>query len=135
MNTKQKTSPRLIKLSVLIAICCVLAIAVLLLPKGFKADLSLIGKGNTSAVLLHDKNLVGSTKMMELLNRVRSDYEPDVVFLVADIATPAGSNFSRAQSIGAVSLLLFDTQGQRLAALNGGITEQQLRDALDKSTQ
>ena len=131
MINQQRGSAGLIKLAVIFAVCGILAIAGLLLPKGFKDDLSLIGQGNVSAVLLHDKNLVSTTKMMELMNKVRSDYEPGIVFLAADIVTPAGRNFSQTQGIGVVNLLIFDPDGKRLTALNGGANEQQLREVLD----
>jgi len=123
----------LIKLAVILAICGILVIAVTLLPKGFKDDLSLIGQGTVSVVLVHDKNLVPSTTMMELLNKVRADYEEKVLFLAVDLATATGQRFSQSQRAGAVDLVIFGPNGQRQRLLDGKTGEQQLRAALDAS--
>lgn len=133
MNNRQTGSAKL-TLAILLGLACVLAIAVTLLPKGFKDDLSLIGQGNVSVVLTHDKNLVGSTHMMELLNTVRPDYEGRVEFLAVDTATPVGQKFVHDQRVGVVNLVIFDPQGKRQSIVNGGIDEQQLRRVLDDAT-
>lgn len=133
MNFKQTGSAKLIKLAVVLAVCGILAFAVSLLPKGFKDDLSLIGQDSVSVVLVHDKNLVASTKMMELLNKVRSEYEGKVLFLAVDIDTPTGNRFSREQRVGVVDLVIFDGNGERLDVLDGNTSEQALRLALDNS--
>lgn len=132
MNNRQAGSAKLIKLAVIVAICSILVIAVMLLPKGFKNDLSLVGQGLVSVVLAHDKNLVGGTTTMALLNKVRSDYEGKVEFLAVDIATPVGQAFVRQQGVRAIDLVMFSRQGSRLRVLNGGISEQELRSALDE---
>jgi len=133
MNFKQTGSIK-IKLVVIVAICSVLAFAILSLPKGFKSDLTLIGKGTATVVLIHDKNLVGAATTMALLNDVRSDYEDSVEFLAADIVTPEGQAFMRQQSVGVIELVVFGPDGTRLQVLRAGITEQELRTALDELT-
>ena len=131
MITKQTGSASLIKLAVVLAVCGILAFAITSLPKGFKDDLSLIGQGSVSAVLVHDKNLVRSTQMMEILNKIRSDYEGKVVFLAVDLDTPVGQSFSQGQQVGAIDLVIFDREGVRQNVLNGAANEQDLRSALD----
>lgn len=135
LHVKQSGAAGLTKLAIVAAICGLLAFAVTLLPKGFKSDLTLIGQGTTSVVLIHDKNLVASTKMMELLNKVRSDYEGSVIFLAVDIATPAGQSFSQQQRAGVVDLVIFGADGKRLQVLGGTTGEQALRAALDATLQ
>ncbi len=58
MNDKQTGSAKLIKLGIILAIFGVVAAGVLLLPKGFKDDLSVIGQGELSIMLTHYINLV-----------------------------------------------------------------------------
>ena len=108
-----------------------MAFAVTLLPKGFKSDLSLIGQGSPSVVLVHDKNLVNSVTMMELLNEVRSDYEGDIVFLAVDIATPKGQSFSQQQRARPVDLVIFGPHGKKQQVLDANLNEQELRSILD----
>ena len=131
MTNKQAGSASLIKLAVVLAVCGILAFAITSLPKGFKDDLSLIGQGTVSAVLVHDKNLVRSTEMMEILNKIRSDYESEVVFLAVDLDTPTGQSFSQGQRVNAIDLVIFDRKGERQKVLNGAIDEQGLRTALN----
>ena len=113
MSHKQVGAASTTKLVIIFAICGVLAFAVTLLPKGFKSDLSLIGQGTASLVLVHDKNYVGSIQMMELMNKVRSDYKETVEFLAVDIATPEGQRFSQQQQAGAIDLVVFGADGQK----------------------
>ena len=120
------------KLLIAIAVAGLLSILILLLPKGFKGDLSLIGNGKFSAVLIFDKNLVGTSQMMELLNDVRSDYEDQVQFLAVDVATPTGQNFIRNERVGILDLLIFGQSGTRQEVISGGLNETQLRSLLDR---
>jgi hypothetical protein len=110
----------------------ILAIMFLMLPKGFKDDLSLVGNGTVSVVLTHDKNLLDSTRMMELMNAVRSDYQGTVEFLAVDLATPVGQGFVREQLVGPVTLVFFGAEGERRQVLDSRVNEQQLRETLDQ---
>ncbi len=78
----------------------------MLLPRGFSDDLSLIGKGSASVVLTHDKNLLGGQTTMELLNKIRSDYEPNVHFIVVDNATLKGREFMQRQQVGIIDAVI-----------------------------
>ena len=119
-------------LAVIIAVCGILAAAVMLMPKGFKDDLSLIGQGSVSVVLVHDKNLVAGTTTMELLNKVRSDYEGTVNFLAVDVVTPIGRTFMREQGVNVIDLVVFDQDGAMKRVMSGGgLSEQQLRSVID----
>lgn len=131
MNYQQAGSAKLTKLMVILGICAILAFAVMMLPKGFKSDLTLIGQGSVTAVLIHDKDLVGGTTTMALLNDVRSDYEGSVEFLAVDVATPVGQTFMREQGVSVIELVVFGPDGTRLQVLRAGITEPELRTALD----
>ena len=131
MNYIQAGSATRTSLIVVFVVCAFLAVAVMLLPKGFSDDLSKIGQGSVVVVLTHDKNTVGSMQVMELLNKVRSDYAGKVDFLVVDIATREGQDFIREQGVFDVVLVLFGEDGARRGVLGGGIGEKNLRSALD----
>ncbi len=135
MDYHQKGSAKLVKLGVMLAICSILVIAVMLLPKGFKDDLSLVGQGTVSVVLTHDKNLVGGTTMMALLNDIRPDYQGRVQFLAVDVVTPVGQAFLQEQRVGLINLVIFGPDGTRDRVLSGNTTEQQLRAVLDEVLQ
>ncbi len=131
MNSQQKKNNLAVKIGVITAILALLVLMFLMLPKGFKDDLSLIGQGSVSVVLTHDKNLLDSTRMMEVMNKVRSDYEGKVQFLAVDVVTPVGQGFVRDQRVGSISLVIFGSDGQRLQLLDNRVTEQSLRATLD----
>lgn len=117
---------------VLLVIGLFFAGAVMLLPKSFSDDLTLIGKGSASVVLTSDNNLVVSQTSMEMLNKIRSDYEGDVHFLVADVGTSKGQGFMRKQQVGVAWLLFFDTDGKRENLLEADASETVVRAVLDK---
>jgi hypothetical protein len=131
MKEVQKGFVKRTTLIVLLVIGLFIAGAVMLLPRAFSDDLSLIGKGTASVVLTHDKNQLGSQMTMELLNKVRSDYEPNVHFLVVDVATLKGREFMQRQLVGVVSLSFFGPDGKRESLLESGGTEPAVRAALD----
>lgn len=131
LKMAQSGSTKIVTVAVLAIVAGILAIAVLLLPKGFSDDLTVIGRGTSSVVLTHDKNLVASTEMMQLLNKIRPDYQDKIQFLAVDVVTPIGIRFVREQQVGVVELVIFDGKGNRQQVLRGGASEVQLRAALD----
>ncbi len=133
MERKKSKNKTLIRLGIFGVICGLLFVMFMLLPKGFKADLSLVGQGAVSIVLTHDKNLVNSVQLMELLNEVRSDYEPAVEFLAVDVVTPVGKSFLLDQQVGAVQLVIFGPAGERMTVLDSRVSEAELRLVLDKA--
>ena len=131
MTYAQTGSARLTNLVIILVMCVILVFAALLLPKGFSDDLSIIGQGSVVVVLTHDKNTMGGVVTMDLLNKVRSDYEGKVDFLAVDVNTPEGQAFTRQQGVGTMVLVLFDADGSRREVIDGDIGEQELRSALD----
>jgi hypothetical protein len=129
-NTKTGIA-RYTNLIIIIAVCLILAAAVMLLPKGFSDDVSKIGQGSVVLVLTHDKNTVGGMLAMDMLNKVRSDYENRVEFLAVDVNTVQGRAFIRQQGVVSVVLVLFGRDGSKQSVLNAGISEKELRVALD----
>lgn len=131
MNQQQSGKASVITLAVIAGICGLLFVMYMMLPKGFKDDLTLIGQGAVTVVLTHDKNLLDSVQTMELLNEVRAEYEGRVEFLAVDVATPVGQGFVREQRVGVVNLVIFGPDGARREVVDTRLSEQQLRSVLD----
>ncbi|MFQ5761087.1 MAG: hypothetical protein ACE5HM_08945 [Acidiferrobacterales bacterium] len=102
------------------------------LPRGFNTDLSLIGKGNNVAVLVHDQGMMGSEQLMRVVSNLRSRYEPQTTFIVADVNTQRGKAFANAHGIQSGTLILFGPYGDKLATLYGPQDEVKLRDSFDR---
>jgi hypothetical protein len=131
MNFMQTGSAKIVKLVVILIVFSVVVVGVMLLPKGFKDDLSVIGQGAVSVVLVHDKNLVGSGKIMELMNKVRPDFEGKVNFLAVDVNTPIGQNFMREYEVGSIAVVFFARDGSRSVDFKRGLSESEMRLALN----
>ncbi len=114
------------------ATALLLAVFMWTLPRGFSTDLSLIGKGNNVAVLVHDQGMMGSEQLMRVVNDLRSQYEPQTTFIVADINTPSGRAFANAHGTQSGTLLLFGPRGDKLATLYGPQDQAKLRDSFDQ---
>lgn len=116
---------------VLAVIAVFIVVAVLLLPRGFKSDLSVIGQGTPVVVLAHNKDSVQSLNLMDMLNKVRSDYDGSMEFRVVDNGTPQGRTFITQQQVNLGTLLLFGPDGTRQRVVNGVTDEAVLRATLD----
>lgn len=114
------------------ATALLLAVFMWTLPRGFSTDLSLIGKGNNVAVLVHDQGMMGSEQLMRVVNDLRSQYEPQTTFIVADINTPSGRAFANAHGTQSGTLILFGPRGDKLATLYGPQDQAKLRDSFDQ---
>jgi hypothetical protein len=90
-----------------------------LLPQGFSTDLTLVGAGERVVVLVHDHNFVESVELMEALDGVRQRHPDAMHYLVADLNTPRGARFADLYDVDAVTLILFDRYGNRVATLRG----------------
>lgn len=104
---------------VLLAIAVLLGLFVALMPRGYDTDLGRIGQDRPTAVLTHDAGFLASAELMEGVNGLRKDFEPAMLFLVADFGTPEGRRFAEEQSVGFGVLVLFDAHGRRLASYSG----------------
>lgn len=112
------------------AIVILLAFAFSQLPKGFSNDLSRIGQGANVAVLLHNKESVQGLDFMDLVSKVRADYDKNIEFLVVDVNSQEGRSFMQQQQIKQTGLALFAPDGKRLGILNAINNEKALRAAL-----
>ena len=112
---------------VVVVVTAVLVLFVALMPRGYDSDLTRIGKGQPTAVLTHDPGFLASAELMEGVNGLRKDFEPAMLFLVADFGTPQGRRFAEEQSVSFGVLVLFDAHGRRLASYSDRAEEAGLR--------
>ena len=106
------------------------AVVVMNLPRGFSDDLSRIGKGKATAVLVRDKNAVQSFDLMEVMNGIRDQYAGQVEFLLTDSDTPEGRAFITANGAARVTLVLLDAEGRLIKVLYPPQTAESLRQEL-----
>ena len=117
----------------IVAIVILLGIAVYMLPKGYNDDLSLIGHGTSVVVLIQNKGAQQSMDLINMLNHIRSDYEDNVNFLIADSDTPEGKAFEQQQHLDSSVLVLFAPDGTRLKVIDNKIDEAGLRMTLNNA--
>lgn len=120
----------------LLLIVAALAFVVVMLPRGFSEDLSVIGQGKNVVVVVHDKEGVQSMNLMSTVNKVRGEYADRIEFRVADANTREGLAFAEKHQASSASLILFARDGHRLGVIDGesGAQDQDaLRRALDEA--
>ena len=103
------------------------------LPPSYNTDLSLIGQGKPTVVLVFDNENVASSTLMEGFNKVRDDYEGMVEFLVADINTDMGELFAFRNQVNSASAIYFNGNGERVLAFHGPQDEAVLHDSIRQS--
>jgi len=101
------------------------------LPRGYSDDLSRIGKGKATVVLIRDKNAVQSFDLMEVMNGVRDQYAGQVEFLVTDFNTPEGRAFISANNAARVTLVVLDANGKMVNVLSPPQTTESVGQAID----
>ncbi|HWQ94003.1 MAG TPA: hypothetical protein VN418_00655 [Gammaproteobacteria bacterium] len=131
-SLKQKS--RLWRKLLIVALILVAAgILINLLPRGYSRDLSQIGKVGNVVVQIHDHNQVSSQLLMDQINKVRSDYEGRVTFLVADVYTAEGKAFADNQDIHSAALVFFAANGEKLTTLYGQQDAETIRKTLNET--
>ncbi len=102
-------------------------------PPSYGTDLSLIGQGKPAIVLIFDKENVASMDLMEEFNQIRDDYEGKIEFLVADVGTAVGEQFSSAHNMGSASAVYFMGGGEKVIAFYGPQDRAVLRDSISQA--
>ena len=131
MHHKQSGTAGRTTLITLAVIGVFIVVAIMLLPKGFSGDTSIIGQGSNVVVLAHNKDSVQSHNLMELMNMVRRDYTGRILFVVADANTPQGRAFIEQQQTELGTLLLFGPDGIRRRVVSDINNQTELRSLLD----
>jgi hypothetical protein len=125
------------KLVIGLALLALIGAVIWSLPHGYSTDLSAIGKGQNTVVLVHDHGVVHSLDVMHVLDSIRADYSGRIEFLVADLHTSQGQAFAQRQDVGPATLLLFGPDGRRLrtVTVDGADGAETLRQAFSEAFQ
>lgn len=116
--------------TILVLVILLGALLITMMPRGYDSDLARIGQGQPAAVLVHDPQFLASADLMQSIDGLRRDFEPEVLFLVADLNVPEGRRFAEEHSADFGTLVLFDADGRRLATHAGHTGEAVLREFL-----
>ena len=100
------------------------------LPRGYSDDLSRVGKGKATVVLVRDKNAVQSFDLIEVMNALRDQYAGQVEFLVTDFNTPEGRAFIAANKAERVTLTVLDANGKVASVLYPPQTSESVQQAI-----
>ena len=126
---KRPSWPKLLTAVVLLGIA---AIAVLLLPRPFSQDISLIGKGGNIVVLFHDPFLVTSQENMDTMNTLRDEYDGRVTFIVADKNVAQGEKFTELYGVDSVALVFFAPDGKKINTFYVKQNKESLRKTINR---
>lgn len=103
------------------------ALAVVLLPRGYSQDISLIGKGDNIVVLFHEPFFVNSQENIDTVNAVRDEYEGRVKFIVADKNVEQGKKFTELYGVDSTALVFFAPAGEKIHISYNRQDEESLR--------
>lgn len=121
-------SRRWMRITVVAAVIALFAALVLTMPRGFQTDLTLVGDGRPALVLVYDNSLVISDEQMAALDRVRSELEPRMHLLAADVNHPDGLAFMDEHRGQPGMLLLFGPDGQLVERIHPPVPANRIRD-------
>lgn len=98
-----------------------------------RLDLSVIGNGHPTVVLVHDFSWAESRQLRENLAAVEGEFSPGVQFRIADLATPDGAILARRHNAARATLLLFGADGTLRETLVGVQDPAAIRSAIAAS--
>lgn len=103
-----------------------------LAPQRMSSDLTRVGDGLPAVVLTYENYSPASMDAIERLNRVRSDFDEQVAFMVADVGTATGNRFAREWQTRSGVISLFAADGEHLG--NGRVPEDEtaLRERIER---
>lgn len=102
-----------------------------LLPSGYSDDLSRIGKGRASVVLVRDNQTVQSHDLLAVMDGIRDHYADKVEFMLVDHNTPQGSGFMVTHNAQRTNLVLLDAQGNLVKVVRAPQSEESLSQEID----
>ncbi|VAX05975.1 hypothetical protein MNBD_GAMMA26-649 [hydrothermal vent metagenome] len=103
-------------------VTCLVAIGILtlawyMLPHGYSTDITLIGKGKPTIVLIHDSDNMASDLFMNNFNQVRGEFAARVEFVIADVHAPGGRQFANSNGVETASALFFSSEGSKITTI------------------
>ena len=104
-----------------------------MLPPSYSADLSLIGKGKPSIVIVYESDSLSSVTLVEKMNPLRQELSESIHFLMADVNSPDGGAFQRKVGVHDGTALFYSAKGEKLFELNGPRETEVLRSIIDQT--
>lgn len=99
--------------------------------KPIGTDLSLIGQGKPTLVLAYENYSPAGGDALNRLRRVRGDYDSRLTFVVADMGTPQGLEFTERYKLVDGQAIFLKPNGQPIEITNIPADEQALRGLLN----
>ena len=99
--------------------------------KPIGSDLSVIGKGKPAIVLAYENYSPSGGEALNRLRAVRSDFDSQLEFVVADLGTPPGRAFAERHQLLNAQAVFLDQDGEPLQITGVPANEQELRDQLE----
>lgn len=115
---------------VVAVIAVVLVVMIIASPRGFETDLTKIGTGVPTLVLVYDPNLVVTGEQLHELNQVREEFEAPMHFLLADVGYEQARAFIDAHDTHPGMMLLFSPEGELLTRIAAPVAAERLRQEL-----
>ncbi len=96
-------------------------------------DLSVVGNGTPTVVLVIDRNSRDATELRNRFDSVQSEFRDSVQFRIADLATADGALFATRHQAPSLTLLLTDADGRVRNTLSGLQDRQLIAEAVRNS--
>ena len=94
-------------------------------------DLSLIGDGNPTVVQVHDPSCQLCRRLMKNTRKALQNRD-DIVFRVADVTTRNGGQFQRKHNAQIVTLITFNSAGEKIDTIQGVTSVNELKERLTR---
>jgi hypothetical protein len=95
-------------------------------PRGYDMNLTQIGNGSPSLVLVFDPNLVICGEMMAVLDQIRPEFESKLQILVADVGRAEGREFSLKHGVEPPGFVMFAESGTLVKSFPHPLTADEL---------
>lgn len=117
-NTKAAAAKSGMTKWIVLGLILVLAVvAVMILPRGYSDDLTRVGKGQPTIVLIREKNAVQSFDLLSVMDSLRDQYAGKVEFLLTDYGTTETAVFMETYKASKVTLVMLDAGGKLVKIL------------------
>ncbi len=111
-------------------VIALVGVAIMLLPRGFDTDLSLIGAGAPVVVLVHDNGSSASLALMEVLDELRDEHT-HARYVIADVNMPDGQSFARSHGYVPATVLVYDSRGRLVSNQHAPADTSSVRTAIE----
>ncbi len=120
-----------VSLGVIVAFAALGYFMILGVGKPIGSDLSIVGKGRPALVMAYENFSPDGGEALNRLRAIRSDYDAQLDFVIADLGTPQGREFASRHEIGDSQAVFLLPNGEPLQRTVIAHDEQELRQRLD----